>query len=108
MENTTTGGTDDINSNLKPILFGRDQLVSTATISRQFRNVKLMAKVKPLFITDNGTVDLVLLSYEAYERTYNRLRELEDEVLQYRAEEAERDPKSLVDWRSIRRDAPDT
>jgi PHD/YefM family antitoxin component YafN of YafNO toxin-antitoxin module len=85
------------------VLFGRDQLVSTATISRHFSKIKALAKIKPLFITDNGEVDMVLLSYDAYEQLYNRLKELEEEVLETRAEEAKREPDSLVDWRSIQR-----
>lgn len=87
----------------QPILFGRDQLVNTATISRQFSKVKLLAKVKPLFITDNGNVDSVLLSYEAYEEMYNRIQSLEQEVLDYRAEEATAKPESSVDWQTVRR-----
>lgn len=86
------------------VLFGRDQLVNTATISRHFSKVKQLAKHKPLFITDNGNVDLVMLSYETYEQMYNRLRELEEEILEYRAEEAEREPDSLIDWRTNRRE----
>jgi hypothetical protein len=85
------------------VLFGRDQLVGTATISRHFSKIKTLAKIKPLFITDNGEVDMVLLSYDAYEQLYNRLIELEEEVLESRAEEAKREPESLVDWRSIQR-----
>lgn len=69
------------------VLFSREQLVNTATISRHFSKVKLAARVKPLFITDNGEVDLVLLSYAAYEQMYNRLCELESEVLEYRSGE---------------------
>lgn len=87
------------------VLFSREQLVNTATISRHFSRVKLAAKVKPLFITDNGEVDFVLLSYDAYERMYNRLRELEEEVVDHRAKEAERNPASLVDWRSVQRNS---
>lgn len=90
-------------SHEQPILFGRDQLVNTATISRQFSKVKLLAKVKPLFITDNGNVDSVLLSYEAYEEMYNRIQSLEQEILDYRAEEATQEPHSSVNWRSVRR-----
>ncbi|MGV7114685.1 hypothetical protein [Paenibacillus kyungheensis] len=87
----------------QPILFGRDQLVNTATISRQFSKVKLLAKVKPLFITDNGNVDSVLLSYDAYEEMYNRIQSLEQEVLDYRAQEANNEPQSSVDWRTVQR-----
>jgi PHD/YefM family antitoxin component YafN of YafNO toxin-antitoxin module len=85
------------------ILFGRDQLVNTATISRQFSKVKLLAKEKPLFITDNGNVESVLMSFEAYEQMYNRLHQLEEEVVNYRAEEAAREPEALVEWQSVRR-----
>lgn len=90
------------------VLFSREQLVNTATISRHFSKVKLAAKVNPLFITDNGEVDLVLLSYFAYEEMYNRLRELESEVLKYRLEEATNNPESLIDWRSVRRSDSET
>ena len=34
--------------------FSRDQLVNTATVARHFGKVKIAARVKPLFITDNG------------------------------------------------------
>ncbi len=87
------------------ILFGRDQLVNTATISRQFSKVKLLAKVKPLFITDNGNVDSVLLSYEAYEQLVNRINELESEVLDRRSSNAEEKPETLVDFNEVRRSA---
>lgn len=87
------------------ILFGRDQLVNTATISRQFSKVKLLAKVKPLFITDNGNVDSVLLSYEAYEQLLNRIHELESEVLDQRSSNAEEKPEKLVDFNEVRRSA---
>ncbi|KIL37757.1 hypothetical protein SD71_03405 [Cohnella kolymensis] len=85
------------------VLFGRDQLVNTATISRHFSKIKALANIKPLFITDNGEVNMVLLSYDAYEQMFKRLKELEEEVLEYREEEAKREPDSLVEWRSIRR-----
>jgi PHD/YefM family antitoxin component YafN of YafNO toxin-antitoxin module len=97
---------EDKKTSDKSVLFGRDQLVNTATISRHFSKVKLLAKVKPLFITDNGVVDLVMLNYETYEQMYNRLRELEEEVLEYRAEEAEREPESSVDFDKVRRSKP--
>jgi Phd_YefM. len=85
------------------VLFSRDQLVNTATISRHFSKIKALAKVKPLFITDNGEVDMVLISYEAYEQMFNRLQQLEEEVLENRAEEAKKEPESLTEWRSVRR-----
>mgnify|MGYP004547302055 CR=1 FL=1 len=90
-------------TNKTAILFSRDQLVNTATISRQFSKVKLLAKIKPLFITDNGNVDSVLLSYEAYEQLVNRINELESEVLESRSSAANKNPETLVDFGEVRR-----
>lgn len=90
-------------ANKADILFGRDQIVNTATISRQFSKVKLLAKVKPIFITDNGNVDSVLLSYEAYEQLINRINELESEVLDNRSIEAQANPETRVDFNEVRR-----
>jgi prevent-host-death family protein len=86
----------------KPV-FSRDQLMSTRDAARKFGMMKKAAKEKPIFITDNGEVEFVLLDIEAYEEMYQRLSELESEVLEYRAEEAEREPETLVEWRSVRR-----
>jgi PHD/YefM family antitoxin component YafN of YafNO toxin-antitoxin module len=85
------------------VLFSREQLVNTATVARHFGKVKITARVKPLFITDNGEVDLVLMSYSAYEQMYTRLMKLESEVIEHRAEKATNYPDSLVDWREVRR-----
>jgi hypothetical protein len=95
---------DAENAEKTQILFSRDQLVNTATISRHFSRIKGLAKIKPIFITDNGNVDLMMMSYEAYEELHSRLLKLEAEVVKYRAEEAKRDPDGTVDWQSIRRD----
>jgi len=46
---------------------------------------------------------MVLISYEAYEQMFNRLQQLEEEVLENRAEEAKKEPESLTEWRSVRR-----
>ena len=50
-----------------------------------------------------GNVESVLMNYEAYEQMYNRMVQLEGKVLDYREEEAEREPDALVDWQSVRR-----
>lgn len=87
------------------IQFGRDQLVSASVMARQFGRIKQAVQHKPLYITDNGRVDSVLINFEQYEELLQQLHELEQEVLKFRMEEAEREPNSSVDWNSIHRES---
>lgn len=87
--------------------FTKDQLITASAAAKNFGDLRKKAKSLPLFITDNGNVDTVLLSYEYYEQMYQRLVELEEreeaKVLGERIEQLERDPSIAVPWRSVRR-----
>lgn len=87
--------------------FNVDQLVSASLASKNFGDLRKKAKKLPLFITDNGNVDTVLIGYEYYEKMYQRLMELEEKeearILEERIERLESDPSLAVSWRSIRR-----
>ncbi|WP_404451936.1 hypothetical protein LG329_16545 [Virgibacillus necropolis] len=74
-----------------------------------------MAKDNPYFITENGHVETVLLSYDKYEELYQtfllskemeeRMEDLEQQLTDLRMERSNSNPDQLIDWRSIRRTA---
>ena len=85
----------------KPV-FSRDQLVPASSVVKNFSDIRNRAKHLPLFVTDNGVVDTVVMSYEQFERMYMRLVELEEaqeeEVLEARLKEIMADPSLGVPW----------
>ncbi len=85
----------------KPV-FSRDQLVPASSVVKNFSDIRSRAKHLPLFVTDNGVVDTVVMSYEQFERMYMRLVELEEaqeeEVLEARLKEIMADPSLGVPW----------
>lgn len=86
--------------------FNVDQLVSASLASKNFGELRKKAKKAPLFITDNGNVDTVIICYENYEKMFQRLMELEERedtrILRKRVERLENDPSLAISWRSIR------
>ena len=90
----------------KPIITN-EQMVKSSIASKHFGEVRKKAKKTPQFITDNGTIDSVLLGYEYYEQMYERLYELEEmmdaDVLVRRIERFENNPKSAIKWEDIRK-----
>lgn len=87
--------------------FGADQLVSSSDATRNFGKLRKKAKNAPQFITDNGTVDTVILDYKYYEHLYTRLMELEEaeeaRILRTRIDRLEKDPSVGVPWHKARR-----
>jgi hypothetical protein len=87
--------------------FSVEQLVTASVASKHFGVLRKKAKLDPQFITDNGTVDTVLMGYEFFEKMYQRLIELEKKeeagILAERIESIENDPLSAVPWRKVRR-----
>ncbi len=63
--------------------------------------------MRRLLITDNGSVDSVLMGYEIFEQLYDRLTQLEQQeeerILVERIESLDRDPASAKSWKDIRR-----
>lgn len=88
--------------------FTADQLISSSDASRKFGELRKKAKQLPQFITENGTVDTVLIGYSYFEEMYERLTQLEEQeeqrILTDRIDRLERDPASAKSWKEIRRD----
>lgn len=87
--------------------FNVDQLVSTSQASKNFGELRKRAKISPLFITDNGSVDTVLISYDSYEKIYQRLMELEEKeearIIIERIQRIDSDPSLTVSWKPVHR-----
>ncbi|WP_051775503.1 type II toxin-antitoxin system Phd/YefM family antitoxin [Paenibacillus tyrfis] len=62
--------------------FHVDQLISSSEASKKFGEVRKKAKSLPQYITENGNVDTVILSYELFESMFQRLNQLEQQELQ--------------------------
>ncbi|WP_407272056.1 hypothetical protein [Radiobacillus sp. PE A8.2] len=95
--------------------FTIDQIIKSSDLVRRFSEIRKKAKENPYFITENGHVETVLLSYDSYEELYQksllfkemeeRMEKLENQIVDYRMERAEENPDQLIDWRTIRRTA---
>jgi prevent-host-death family protein len=92
---------------VKPTL-SVDQLTTSSDAQKKFGDLSKRAKEQPQYITMNGNVDTVLISYELYERMYDRLTQLEQEkeerTLLQRIERNEQHPASARPWKAVRRD----
>ncbi|WP_438348935.1 hypothetical protein ACP8HI_25690 [Paenibacillus sp. FA6] len=87
--------------------FTADQLVSSSVASKKFGELRKKAKQLPQFITENGTVDTVLLGYDYYEQLFERLSQLEEQeeqrILNERIDRMDRNPAAAKTWKEIRR-----
>jgi hypothetical protein len=87
--------------------FTIDQLTTSSDAAKKFGDLRKKAKELPQFITDNGTVDSVLIGYELFEQIYDRLTRLEDEeereILLQRIDRIDRNPAAAKSWKEIRR-----
>lgn len=99
-----------VNTLEKPT-FTKEQLITASLASKQFGELRKRAKIHPMFITDNGEVDTVVVGYEYFEQMFQRLKELEQQeearILTERIERLEKDPSLGVPWRSVRRSGRD-
>lgn len=90
----------------KPVIT-KDQIVKSSIISKRLGQYKEKAKENPVYISDNGSIDTVLLSYDYYENMYKRLAELEakeeEKILSQRIESLNSNPSKAVSWKDIRR-----
>lgn len=84
-----------------------DQMIKASEAAKKFGYARKKAKDMPQFITENGTIDSVLMDYEYYLKMYQRLVELEAKedtrILNERIDRLENDPTQGIPWRSIRR-----
>lgn len=85
----------------------KDQIVQSSVASKKFGEYRRKAKTNPIYISDNGNIDTVLLAYDQFEKMYERLAELEAKeeamVLTQRIDNLEKNPSSAVSWRNVRR-----
>ena len=90
----------------KPIIT-KDQMVQSSVAAKHFGSLRKKAKLLPQFITENGTIDTVVLDYNYYEEMYERLMEFEAKeeagILEQRIERLEKNPEVSVSWRDVRR-----
>ncbi|MBV1821787.1 type II toxin-antitoxin system Phd/YefM family antitoxin [Bacteroidales bacterium MSK.15.36] len=91
---------------MKPVIT-KSQIVKSSEASKRFGQIKKMAKNTPLYITDNGNIDTVLVGYEYFEKMYQRLNELEKKeellLLENRIADIENNPSLSISWKNIRR-----
>lgn len=96
-----------VNSMQKEPTFTKEQLITASKASKHFGELRKKAQVNPMFITDNGDIDTVVLGYKFFANMYQRLSELEEleeaRILTQRIEELERDPSIGVSWKSAKR-----
>ncbi|MFM9278606.1 type II toxin-antitoxin system Phd/YefM family antitoxin [Paenibacillus jiagnxiensis] len=87
--------------------FDVDQMISSSEASKKFGELRKKAQQLPQYITDNGTVETVLIGYKMFEQLYDRLTQLEEQeeerILLERIESLERNPASAKSWKEIRR-----
>ena len=90
----------------KPVIT-KEQMVQSSVAAKQFGSLRKKAKRLPQFVTENGTIDTVVLDYNYYEEIYERLMELEIKeetgILEQRIERLDKNPKEAVSWRDVRR-----
>lgn len=100
-----------VNTMEKDITFTKKQLIAASQASKQFGELRKKAQLCPMFVTDNGDIDTVVLGYGYFEKMYRRLLELEEQeearILSERIERLETDPSVGVPWRSVRRSGKD-
>jgi PHD/YefM family antitoxin component YafN of YafNO toxin-antitoxin module len=91
----------------KPV-FSKDQMISSTAISREFGLVRKKAYNGPLAILERNTPSLILMSYNQYEKIYEYVQELEEEIVKLKAlkgaAELEKDPSCGIPWRNVRLD----
>jgi PHD/YefM family antitoxin component YafN of YafNO toxin-antitoxin module len=84
-----------------------DQLIKASEASKHFGSLRKKAKINPMFITENGNIDSVIIDYAYYEQMYQRLAELEikeeESMLLERINRLEKNPETSVSWNNIRR-----
>jgi hypothetical protein len=92
---------------MKPT-FTANQLVSSSVASKKFGELRKKAKQLPQFITENGTVDTVLVGYDYYEKLFERLSQLEEQedmrILSERIDRLDTNPALTKSWNEIRRE----
>lgn len=87
--------------------FNVDQMISASNAAKQFGKVRKSAKLLPQAITDNGTIDSVVMDYKYYEELYLRIQELEEQeenrILSERIKRLENNPETAISWSDLKK-----
>ncbi|CQR54797.1 type II toxin-antitoxin system prevent-host-death family antitoxin [Paenibacillus riograndensis] len=87
--------------------FNVDQLITSTDASKRFGELRKRAQKEPQFITENGSVESVLIGYPLFEEMHERLAQLElkeeERVLLERIDHIDQSPSSTKSWKEIRR-----
>lgn len=85
----------------------KDQIVKSSIISKRLGQYRKKAKENPIYISDNGNIDTVIISYDQFEKMYERLVELEskeeEKNLNDRIKQIKEHPELSANWKDIRR-----
>lgn len=85
----------------------KEQIVKSSIVSKRLGQYRKKAKENPIYISDNGNIDTVILSYDQFEKMYERLMELEqkeeERILNDRIRQVEEHPELSAKWKDIRR-----
>ncbi|WP_338433333.1 type II toxin-antitoxin system Phd/YefM family antitoxin [Clostridium tyrobutyricum] len=85
----------------------KDQIVKSSIVSKRLGQYRKKAKENPIYISDNGNIDTVILSYDQFEKMYKRLAELEEKeeerIIGDRINQVEKNPELSAKWKDIRR-----
>lgn len=83
----------------------KTQIVKSSVVSKKLGEYRKKAKENPIYISDNGNIDTVLIGYDYYEKMYERLAELEEKeeerILTDRIRQIEEHPELSAKWKDI-------
>lgn len=92
--------------NFKPVIT-KDQIVKCSVASKNFGQYRKKAKLEPIYISNNGNIDTVLLDYTYFEQMFQRISELEEleetRILSERVERLESNSSLSVLWKDVKR-----
>ena len=85
----------------------KDQIVKSSVASKNFYQYTNRAKIEPIYISENGNIDTVLIGYNYFEQILQRLSELEElqevRILSERIDRLEDNPSLSVLWKDVKR-----
>ncbi|MFB5760812.1 hypothetical protein [Paenibacillus medicaginis] len=87
--------------------FNVDQMITSSEASKKFGELRKKAQQLPQYITENGSVETVVIGYKMFEQLFDRLTQLEEKeeerILLERIESLDGNPASAKSWKEIRR-----
>jgi len=87
--------------------FNVDQMITSSEASKKFGELRKKAQQLPQYITENGSVETVVIGYKMFEQLYDRLTQLEEKeeerILLERIESLDGNPAAAKSWKETRR-----